>query len=74
MTGVQTCALPISAMETLKLQDYEDIVNETRYVSATSPSVPFYHNSESVEMGGFSGRFPTFRIYGTGGHLGVDLS
>ena len=28
-----------SAMETLKLQDYEDIVNETRYVSATSSSV-----------------------------------
>ena len=28
-----------SALETLKLQDYEDIVNETRYVSATSPSV-----------------------------------
>ena len=28
-----------SAMETLKLQDDEDIVNETRYVSATSPSV-----------------------------------
>ena len=28
-----------SAMETLKLQDYENIVNETRYVSATSPSV-----------------------------------
>ena len=28
-----------SAMETLKLQDYEDIVHETRYVSATSPSV-----------------------------------
>ena len=28
-----------SAMDTLKLQDYEDIVNETRYVSATSPSV-----------------------------------
>ncbi len=28
-----------SAMETQKLQDYEDIVNETRYVSATSPSV-----------------------------------
>ena len=28
-----------SAMETLKLQDYEDIVNETRYVSPTSPSV-----------------------------------
>lgn len=28
-----------SAMETLKLQDYEDIVNETRYVSATSPFV-----------------------------------
>lgn len=28
-----------SAMETLKLQDYEDIVNETRYVPAVSPSV-----------------------------------
>ena len=28
-----------SAMETLKLKDYEDIVNNTRYVSATSPSV-----------------------------------
>ncbi|MDD2951944.1 MAG: ABC transporter permease [Parabacteroides sp.] len=28
-----------SAMETLKLRDYEDIVSETRYVSATSPSV-----------------------------------
>lgn len=26
-------------METLKLKDYEDIVNETRYVSAVSPSV-----------------------------------
>ena len=35
--------------------------------------LPFYHNSESVEMGGFSGRFPTFRTYGTGGHFGVDL-
>ena len=28
-----------SAMETLKLHDYEDIGNESRYVSATSPSV-----------------------------------
>lgn len=28
-----------SAMETLKLKDYEDIVNNTRYVSETSPSV-----------------------------------
>ena len=27
------------AMETLKLQDYEDIVDETRFVSAVSPSV-----------------------------------
>lgn len=26
-------------METLKLQDYEDIVNETRYVSAATPTV-----------------------------------
>ena len=28
-----------SAMETLKLQDYEDIVDETRFISAVSPSV-----------------------------------
>ena len=28
-----------SAMETLQLQDYEDIVDETRFVSAVSPSV-----------------------------------
>ena len=28
-----------SSMETLKLQDYEDIVDETRFVSAVSPSV-----------------------------------
>ena len=28
-----------SAMETLNLQDYEDIVDETRFVSAVSPSV-----------------------------------
>ncbi|WP_456087473.1 ABC transporter permease [Parabacteroides sp.] len=28
-----------SAMETLKLQDYEDMVDETRFVSAVSPSV-----------------------------------
>ena len=28
-----------SAMENLKLQDYEDIVDETRFVSAVSPSV-----------------------------------
>ena len=28
-----------SAMETLKLQDYEDIVDETRFVPAVSPSV-----------------------------------
>ena len=28
-----------SAIETLKLQDYEDIVDETRFVSAVSPSV-----------------------------------
>ena len=33
----------------------------------------FYHNSESVEIACFLSRFPTFRIYGTGGHLGVDL-
>ena len=32
-----------------------------------------YHNSESVEIGSFLGGFPTFRIYGTGDHLGVDL-
>ena len=28
-----------SSMETLKLADYQDIVNETRYVAASSPSV-----------------------------------
>ncbi|WP_455628625.1 ABC transporter permease [Parabacteroides chinchillae] len=28
-----------SAMETLKLNDYEDIVNETRFISYTSPTV-----------------------------------
>src|SRR5574344_1921728 len=28
-----------SSMETLKLTDYQDIVNNTRYVSATSPTV-----------------------------------
>ena len=28
-----------SAMETLKLEDYQNIVDETRYVSAVSPSV-----------------------------------
>ncbi len=28
-----------SSMETLKLQDYQDIVDETRYVAAVSPSV-----------------------------------
>lgn len=28
-----------SAMETLKLQDYQDIVDETRYITAVSPSV-----------------------------------
>ena len=33
----------------------------------------FYHNSESVEIAYFLSRFPTFRIYGTGGHLGVDF-
>ena len=32
-----------------------------------------YHNSESVEIACFLSRFPTFRIYGTGGLLGVDL-
>ena len=26
-----------------------------------------------MEIGSFLGGFPTFRIYGTGGHLGVDL-
>ncbi|GAA6442015.1 hypothetical protein K170097C1_65200 [Hungatella effluvii] len=39
------------------------------YCSAFS----FYHNSESVEIGSFFGGFPTFRIYGTGCLLGVDL-
>lgn len=47
-----------SAMETLKLQDYEDIVNETRYVSATSPSV---NSSGQAIYGG--GNAPT-TVYG----------
>lgn len=38
-----------SAMETLKLKDYEDIVNETRYVSLVSPSV---NSSGQVIYGG----------------------
>ena len=37
-------------------------------------SISLYHNSESVEIGCFLGRFPTFRIYGTGGHFGVDFT
>ena len=44
-----------SAMETLKLQDYEDIVNETRYVSATSPSV----NSSGQAIYGANNAPPT---------------
>ena len=36
--------------------------------------LPFYHNSESVEIACFLSRFPTFRIYGTGAYLGVDLT
>ena len=47
-----------SAMETLKLQDYEDIVNETRYVSATSPSV----NSSGQVIYGANNAPPT--VYG----------
>ena len=31
-----------------------------------------YHKSESVEIGSFSGWFPTSWIYGTGGQKGVD--
>lgn len=49
-----------SAMETLKLQDYEDIVNETRYVSATSPSV---NSSGQVIYG--ANNAPT-SVYGIG--------
>ena len=45
-----------SAMETLKLQDYEDIVNETRYVSATSPSV---NSSGQVIYGANNARPPS---------------
>ena len=45
-----------SAMETLKLQDYEDIVNETRYVSATSPSV---NSSGQAIYGANNARLPS---------------
>ena len=47
-----------SAMETLKLQDYEDIVDETRFVSAVSPSV----NSSGQEIYG-ANNAPT-TVYG----------
>ena len=49
-----------SAMETLKLQDYEDIVNETRYVSAATPTV---NSSGQVICGAENA--PT-TIYGVG--------
>ena len=42
-------------------------------ILAKLESFLLYHNSESVEIACFLGQFPTFRIYGTGGHLGVDL-
>lgn len=47
-----------SAMETLKLQDYEDIVDETRFVSAVSPSV----NSSGQAIYGANNAPPT--VYG----------
>ena len=46
------------------------------YISFPPPATflfSFYHNSESVEIGSFFGGFPTSWIYGTNGHLGVDL-
>ena len=58
-----------SAMETLKLQDYEDIVNETRYVSATSPSVnssgqPIYGaNNAPTTVYGISPDYMEIRRY-----------
>ena len=47
-----------SAMETLKLQDYEDIVDETRFVSAVSPSV----NSSGQAIHGANN--PPTTVYG----------
>lgn len=58
-----------SAMETLKLQDYEDIVNETRYVSATSPSVNssgqaiYGANNASTTVYGISPDYMEIRRY-----------
>ena len=48
-----------SAMETLKLQDYEDIVDETRFVSAVSPSV----NSSGQAIYGISPDYLEIRRY-----------
>ena len=47
-----------SAMETLKLEDYQNIVDETRYVSAVSPSV----NSSGQAIYGANNAPPT--VYG----------
>lgn len=58
-----------SAMETLKLQDYEDIVNETRYVSATSPSVNssgqaiYGANNAPTTVYGISPDYMEIRLY-----------
>ena len=58
-----------SAMETLKLQDYEDIVDETRFVSAVSPSVNssgqaiYGANNAPTTVYGISPDYPEIRRY-----------
>ena len=61
-----------SAMETLKLQDYEDIVDETRFVSAVSPSVNssgqaiYGANNAPTTLYGVNGDYMTIRKYSVG--------
>ena len=49
----------------------EDLIDKFQFIV---PLCLFYHNSESAEIACFLSRFPTFRIYGTGAYLGVDLT
>ncbi|MDD2438166.1 MAG: ABC transporter permease [Massilibacteroides sp.] len=58
-----------SAMETLKLQDYKDIVNETRYLAAISPSVNssgqiiYSSNNAPTTVYGISSEYLEIRRY-----------
>ena len=62
-----------SAMETLKLEDYQNIVDETRYVSAVSPSVNssgqaiYGANNAPTTVYGISPDYLEIRRYKVGG-------